>query len=62
MVVGDFGDFLVIFGVFFGIFGTFQLLLLVFFIICDVLLVLDIHFGWLVGIAGGIGWNFDDFL
>ena len=57
-----FGNFLVIFGVFWHFWHFSVTFFLVFLIICGVLLVVDVHFGWLVGIAGGIGWNFDDFL
>ena len=57
-----FGNFLVIFCVFLAFLALFSYFFLVFLIICGVLLVVDLHFGWLVGIADGIGWNFDDFL
>ena len=52
MVVGDFGDFLVIFGDFCH-FWHFSVTFLAFLIIFGVLLVVDICVGWLVGITGG---------
>ena len=56
MVVGDFWYFF-----FLAFLALFSYFFLVFLINCGVLLVVDVHFGWLVGIAGGIGWKFDDF-
>ena len=52
MVVGDFGDFLVIFGDFWH-FWHFSVTFLEFLIIFGVLIVVDVYVGWLVGIAGG---------